>query len=82
MNYVVVNKHRVRSNKNTGMNEPVFRVSKGKHGKPYYAREVQFPAEARLVYDPEHPMPCGASVWIEAPHMVVELADEDVIDPA
>jgi hypothetical protein len=30
MNIVVVNKHRVRSNKNTGAKEPVFRVSTGR----------------------------------------------------
>lgn len=70
MKYVVVNRHKIRSNAKAGTTEPVFRVSNGKHGKPHYAYEVEFPAGARLVYNPEEPMPCGARVWIEAPEVI------------
>ncbi len=67
MYYVVVNRHKVQSNRKYLECEPVFRVSKGKYGKPFYAVEVTFPEGALLTTDLEDPMPCGATVWIEAP---------------
>lgn len=66
MFHVVVNKHRVRANQNLEARYPVFRCSKGKFGKPFYRSQVSFPKGCSLKYDPENPMPCGASVWIEA----------------
>lgn len=72
MYYVVVNRHKVQSNRKYGESEPVFRVSNGKYGKPMYAVEVEFPEGATLTTDPEHPLPCGATVWIEAVTVVLD----------
>lgn len=68
MFHVVVNKHVVRSNlaKAPQDREPPFRISRGKHGKPFYASQIHFPAGATLVYDVDDPMPCGATVWLES----------------
>jgi hypothetical protein len=62
---VVVNRHRLRANKKNGTNDPVFRCSIGKYGNPWYAHDVVFDKPGKLVYDPEHPLPCGATVWFE-----------------
>ena len=72
MYYIVVNKHRVQSNRKYGTNDPVFRISKGKYGKPTYGVEVEFPEGSRLVEDVQNPLPCGATVWIEAPSIVYD----------
>lgn len=67
---VVVNKHVVRANlsKSAEERQPPFRCSRGKHGAPWYLWEITGINNARLVYDVEHPMPCGASVWLEIPN--------------
>lgn len=71
---VVVNRHRVAANRKAapGDRTPVFRIARGKHGKPHYADRVSFPQGAELVYDLDHPLPCGATVWLEAPSLVEE----------
>lgn len=72
---IVVNKHIVRANAKTGDCEPPLRVSRGKHGRPHYAQSVvRFNVNLRLIYDPEHPLPCGATVWLE-------VEDRDESDP-
>ena len=71
--YVVVNRHKVQSNRKYGEQEPVFRISKGKYGKPFYAVEVEFPEGATLTEDTENPLPCGATVWIEAEEVVIDV---------
>ena len=65
MKYIVVNKHRVAANRRTGNSDPVFRISHSRYGRPWYAKKVEFEGPCIFVYDPEHPLPCGASVWIE-----------------
>jgi hypothetical protein len=62
---IVINRHRVAANKKHGTDEPVIRVSRGRHGKPSYARELELEGPSRIVYDPAKPLPCGARVWIE-----------------
>lgn len=60
----VVNRHRIASNRK-GANDPVIRVSKGKHGKPSYTNVLAFEGKGRLIYNPEAPLPCGATCWLE-----------------
>lgn len=67
--HVTVNRHRLAANRKGGEREPIFRVSLGRSGRPHYAESVAFPAGARLVYCLDRPLPCGASVWIEAPEV-------------
>ena len=65
MNYLVINRHIVRTNKKNGTNIPAIRVSKGKYGKPKYLSVIEFNGKGRLVYNPENPLPCGATAWLE-----------------
>ncbi len=63
---VVVNRHIVQRNRKTGEREKPLRKSNGKYGKPSYCNDLQFTgASGRLRYDPDNPLPCGATVWIE-----------------
>lgn len=71
MNIVTVNRHVIAANKKKAAEgledyQAPFSVRSGKHGKPFYAVQVEFPAGATLIYDPENPLKCGATVWIEA----------------
>lgn len=72
MYFVVVNRHRVQGNRKYGTNAPVFRISKGKYGKPTYAVQVDFPQGATLTEDIDNPLPCGATVYITAPSIVYD----------
>lgn len=65
MKIIVMNRHIIQSNRKTGACEPPIRVSAGKHGKPTYHSTVEFNGSGRLIYDPLHPLPCGATAWIE-----------------
>ena len=74
---VVVNRHRVNRNKRGIASDwegydppsplPVFSVRAGKHGRPSYpeASRVYIGAPSYLVYNPDNPLPCGATCWIE-----------------
>lgn len=63
--YVVVNKHIIKKNKKEEIKMPVFRCSNGKYGKPYYLDNIEGLGKYHLKYDPDNPMPCGATVWME-----------------
>jgi hypothetical protein len=65
MQIIVMNRHRIASNRKTGEREPPIRVSNGRHGAPTYHSVVEFNGKGRLVYDPDHPLPCGATAWLE-----------------
>lgn len=73
---VTVRRDRIRDNRKRGYRDPIFRVSLGRHGKPWYAKSLSFPSGCELVYNPEKPLKCGATVWIEAYEVVTE-AQED-----
>jgi len=65
---VVINRHKIKANrgKPIDQHEPPVRVSAGKHGKPEYRYEAIFDCRVvRVIYDPEHPLPCGATTWVE-----------------
>lgn len=60
---VHVNQFVIRANRRTGANEPPISIqtSRGVHR----ARTVEIDGPSRLVYAPEHPLPCGARLWVE-----------------
>jgi hypothetical protein len=58
-----VNQHRIRSNRQSGANEPVLTVKTSRSNR--YAHEVEILGPSRVVYSPEKPLSCGARVWIE-----------------
>jgi hypothetical protein len=75
---VTVNRHVIAANKKklaegADSIEAPFSVRSGRNGKPTYAVEVEFPAGARLVYNPYDPLKCGATVWLEADEVVLDL---------
>jgi hypothetical protein len=65
MKIVVVNRHIASSNRKHSLREPPLRVSKGRYGKPHYTSRLEITSPARLIYDPDHPLPCGATIWLE-----------------
>jgi hypothetical protein len=65
MKIAVINRHVVARNRREGTAEPPIRVSKGRYGKPTYHSQITFTGKGRLIYDPDHPLPCGATAWLE-----------------
>jgi hypothetical protein len=75
---IVVNRHRVRANARAQAADggeptvPVISVRRGRNGRPHYpAFSLYIGAPCHVIYDPSHPLPCGATVWIET--------DDDVL---
>lgn len=65
MEVIVINRHIVRANKKNGLKDAPIRVSKGVYGKPKYYLEFPFEGKGKVIYNPEHPLPCGATCYIE-----------------
>lgn len=66
-NYMSVCKQTIAQNRKLprGKQVPPLRVSRGKHGRPRRYWAMMIPGPVKVMYDPEHPMPWGARVWIE-----------------
>jgi hypothetical protein len=61
-----VNRHIVAKNRKPGACPlPPIRVSRGRHGKPVYTTLYEGTGKVRVIYNPDKPLPCGATVWIE-----------------
>jgi hypothetical protein len=58
-----INQHVIKRNKKTGEREPVITVKTYKSND--YASSVDILGTSRLIYSPDKPLPCGATVWIE-----------------
>lgn len=58
-----VNQHVIRRNNKTGEREPCLTIKQGKRNT--YAHSVEIGGPSRVVYSPDHPLSCGARVWIE-----------------
>lgn len=70
MRHVIhVNQHKIRSNRRNSLREPVITVKTYKSNA--YAHEVLVSGPCRVVYSPDKPLPCGATVWIETDAEVV-----------
>lgn len=70
---VHVNRHQIARNAKDGGGRPVLTVKRGK--KTSYGSQVDIydaagNLVARLVYRPQAPLPCGATVWLECEHDV------------
>lgn len=75
-----INQHIIKRNKTTGERQPVITVKSGR--KNDYAHEVTILGQdgkpaARVVYSPDKPLSCGATVWIETTGDVNLLTRED-----
>ena len=58
-----INQHIIRRNKKTGEREPVITVKTYKSND--YASSVEILGTSRVIYSPDKPLSCGATVWIE-----------------
>jgi hypothetical protein len=58
-----VNKRVIAANSKTGANDPAITIQTS-YG-PLRARSVVWDGPSRMVHDAEHPLSCGAKVWIE-----------------
>ncbi len=58
-----VNQHLIKANKKHGTSFPVISVKTYKENKR--CNYVKILGESELVYSPDKPLPCGATVWIE-----------------
>lgn len=68
-----VNQHVIRRNKQTGSRDPVITVKTSRGNR--YAESVEILGPSRVVYSPDKPMSCGATVWVET-HADVVLHGE------
>lgn len=64
-----VNQHVIKANAKNGTNLPVLTVKTYKGN--VYAHAVDILGPSRVIYSPEHPLSCGAKVWIETESEVV-----------
>ncbi len=71
---VHVNQHKIRSNRKTGDREPVITVKT--HRSNDYASEVEIAGPCRVVYRPDSPLSCGATVWIETESEVFVIGED------
>lgn len=78
-----VNGHKLRSNRKHGTREPPIVVRKGRSGKGRYSshialRDAMGNYLGSLVYQPDHPLNCGATVYLELDAAKVQLECLDV----
>jgi len=58
-----VNQHVIKANRKTGANDPVLTVKTSKGNT--YAHTVTIDGPSTVVYQPESPLSCGATVWVQ-----------------
>lgn len=58
-----VNKHVIAANAKHGRNDPAITVQTSRGS--FTARRVKWDGPSYMVHDAEHPLSCGAKVWIE-----------------
>lgn len=66
-----VNRHVIKSNTKKDENNSVFTIKN--KGKTLIADSVEILGPCKLVYSTEHPLSCGAKVWIESHSLVKAL---------
>lgn len=58
-----VNQHVIKRNRKTGSRDPVITVKRGREN--IYCHHVEILGPVRIVYSPDKPLSCGATVWVE-----------------
>lgn len=64
-----VNQHNIKHNRKNEDQKPVITCKTYKSNN--YTNEVLIKGPCRVVYSPDKPLPCGATVWIETESEVV-----------
>jgi hypothetical protein len=75
-----VNQHKIKSNKKNGITEPVltcktYKSNNYAHEAIIYGKDGE--EAAKVIYSPDKPLSCGATVWIEAYENVDLINKED-----
>jgi hypothetical protein len=61
--FIHVSQDRLRHNRKYGANEPVITIRSG--DRKTYCHEATIEGICRIVYQPDRPLKCGATLWIE-----------------
>jgi hypothetical protein len=64
-----VNQHVIKKNKKTGERNPVLTCKTYKDTR--YGHTAEINGKVRIVYRPDKPLSCGATVWIETEEEVI-----------
>lgn len=64
-----INQHKIKSNRLSGDREPVITVKTYKDNT--YGSRVAINGPCVVVYSPDKPLSCGATVWIETDAEVI-----------
>lgn len=63
----------LRANRKTGSRLPVITIKTSRGNT--YAQQVQIEGPCKLIYSPDKPLSCGATVWIETTSECIALKD-------
>jgi hypothetical protein len=75
--YIHINQHVLKSNKKHGTNDPIITVKSYKDNR--YGHEVVINGPCRIVYTPDKPLSCGATVYIVVEDGVeIEVKNENI----
>ena len=69
---VYINRHVVAANRKNGVSDPPITVVRGRVRERGHS--VDLSGRVRVVYRPDKPLSCGATVWIEADAAVVDAS--------
>jgi len=58
-----INQHHIRANRKDGGDRPVITVKTYRSND--YGHRVEINGPSQVVYSPEKPLSCGATVWVE-----------------
>ena len=73
-----VNQHVIKSNRKHNKRDPVLTVKTYKSND--YAHAVAIDGPCIIIYSPDEPLSCGATVWIETQADVTWCPDIDVVE--
>jgi hypothetical protein len=64
-----INQHTIKKNQKTGERNPV--ISCKTYKENIYSNSVEILGPSKVVYSPDKPLSCGATVWIETTSEVI-----------
>jgi hypothetical protein len=70
---IKVNRHKIKANNNKPKSELVPVISVVKRQENRYGYQAEITGPSRIVYRPESPLSCGATLWIETFDEVVVI---------
>lgn len=70
-----VNQHKIRANRKTGKRQPTITVKT--YDTNTYGHSVEIKGPSRVLYSPDKPLSCGATVWVETKAPV--LVDDHIL---